>query len=1003
MSELRGATVAFKLAETATQAVLAVGGQAAMGADVGLRDVAENGLAMMLTEAAMKPFAGLFAGNAAIEAEVKTLSRRAMSAGATVGHAAIETGVSIAASHVARAAIHGGELDAAATEEIVTQGLSIAAGRIVGHHMAEMHARIKQAEHEYRSDYLATLRERARALSERALGNERPTRDEALAMLAEEHRLFLEERAAYGDGPAHAKARAESAATLGATDARFLDVPLQLAGLSPVVDGHVYEGDWATVDRAFKAVADSGLPINPVWHPESNSWHVHLGERVVTVHVRETAKAGEQAKTPTTDGHGPPRPIPDEPAVPKRAHDHAEAQAQQSPTKEPHGAAPSAAESASASRVPPAPKDGWVRSAEQKEALDAARNGNPTKEQRTHLQDEIRRQVPDVALAEAIHDGHAKSVVSVVFPGGGEHGIKTMNDDVLGMRFNDRLIADRNAAVRAAFELQGLQVVSVDHKTVSLVSDKPAADIGKRLDAALALVDALMPAIIRNHLGIAKDYYRRVVDGFESRPHNEGDRDNVDYTGAKKHLAEIAKLEGTMKASDKLGPFKTRVEVGAADLHGTDYSSLLEAEMNASKAAIMARDTADPRAEGRAKVYSQEDFVEFAHDTMKLRDELVAEKAVLPIHGEQRPVIVGGHLDPEVLWAVRKKKLDVVDPGQQKTLDKVARYVTRVNALDYMASFTGAEVSQHGAKVERAREAMAKLDGDKAVSKQAAAEVEAILKGSVAQQNAPSEAQFFNAAAETTGDRIVLNADIKDLGIDLWVDLEQAMEHLDASAKDGRAQETRADVRNTSVSATDQIVLRKQKIQSAYKAFYERMLEQARAKAAGRPELLRALEHEQHPLYLQGGDEITLSISPAFRSLGLEVDFARWLIKYANARVAVTEARTSGSGGSTSVVEAHKKAMNDADPGHKVLKKYEEVRRVLDKKLKAKTLVGEKLSVGSQARNAIERMYTDVDAGGNTVVKSETDIQLIRQYSEEALGKDVVAKILDGKEKPDGD
>ncbi|HEY0255701.1 MAG TPA: hypothetical protein VGC41_29430, partial [Kofleriaceae bacterium] len=109
--------------------------------------------------------------------------------------------------------------------------------------------------------------------------------------------------------------------------------------------------------------------------------------------------------------------------------------------------------------------------------------------------------------------------------------------------------------------------------------------------------------------------------------------------------------------------------------------------------------------------------------------------------------------------------------------------------------------------------------------------------------------------------------------------------------------------------------------------------------------------------YLQGGDEITLSISPAFRELGMEHEFVQWLLDH-NTRVAVTVAH----GGA----EGHREAMKTAYPGHKELKKFEEIGRALDNERDAHVYTPEQVREAKQLTEEIKRMYTATDDKGGT-------------------------------------
>lgn len=78
------------------------------------------------------------------------------------------------------------------------------------------------------------------------------------------------------------------------SDAQLLDASLQLAHLSPVIDGHVYEGSAKQIQDAFKAADEIGVPTRREWVPERGVWQVRSGNRQLEIH--ETLAAGRKPK-----------------------------------------------------------------------------------------------------------------------------------------------------------------------------------------------------------------------------------------------------------------------------------------------------------------------------------------------------------------------------------------------------------------------------------------------------------------------------------------------------------------------------------------------------------------------------------------------------------------------------------------------------------------------------------------------------------------------------------
>lgn len=175
LTEVRGAGLAYKAAEVLLHASLATVTQGAVtGEQVGVADIGEAALAMVLANAAMKPFQNLLKGDVELEKQLQKaaherfidgqlagkgarteskLGAAAKTAGKVVkkgaqvgGEVAAETATGIATSHVAHAVVKGEGLGSmASSEEWINQGNSIGANRFVAVRTHKMHERIAHA------------------------------------------------------------------------------------------------------------------------------------------------------------------------------------------------------------------------------------------------------------------------------------------------------------------------------------------------------------------------------------------------------------------------------------------------------------------------------------------------------------------------------------------------------------------------------------------------------------------------------------------------------------------------------------------------------------------------------------------------------------------------------------------------------------------------------------------------------------------------------------------
>jgi Domain of unknown function (DUF4157) len=279
-AELREASLLYRGAGIIAEATVNTSVQAAMGEKVGVREFAENTLGIVLTHAALKPFQGLLRDSAAIEGEIRTWGQLAKRGGRAAAELVVETGAGIGAAGVAHALTHGGETSAMSSEEWVMQGLSLTAGKFVHQAAAKMHDRIQVAKHDLNTNAFDKLLSKVEVLETRAT-KKVSSPEEAIELMAERHKLLVEERNLYSARPEGKKAHAEVEKELAATAEQFVDAPLQLAHLSAVVEGQIFEGSSAQIKSAIAAAEATGVPMVSVGDPQDGIWRV--GKRAIKI------------------------------------------------------------------------------------------------------------------------------------------------------------------------------------------------------------------------------------------------------------------------------------------------------------------------------------------------------------------------------------------------------------------------------------------------------------------------------------------------------------------------------------------------------------------------------------------------------------------------------------------------------------------------------------------------------------------------------------------------
>jgi hypothetical protein len=144
------------------------------------------------------------------------------------------------------------------------------------HRLAETRNELKYVTHDPAAAASCEhLLEKATVLEQHSqfTGDKPPTPEQALELLTERRALLEAERSLYAANSRAGKALTATVADMGATTgSAFADVPLRLAHLSPLVEGHVYAGSPADIQKAVAVADKSGVPLAREWVPDKRMW-----------------------------------------------------------------------------------------------------------------------------------------------------------------------------------------------------------------------------------------------------------------------------------------------------------------------------------------------------------------------------------------------------------------------------------------------------------------------------------------------------------------------------------------------------------------------------------------------------------------------------------------------------------------------------------------------------------------------------------------------------------
>jgi hypothetical protein len=581
---------------------------------------------------------------------------------------------------------------------------------------------------------------------------------------------------------------------------------------------------------------------------------------------------------------------------------------------------------------------------------------------RDRLIGELERQVPDLALTEAIMGG-AKTVISLIMPGGGKTGIKTLNDKLVGNRINSaRIIPARNALIASVFSKLGLDVVDQNYKATTITSDKPAEELRALIKKATEQIYKGMLPIIQGALAEGLRSWQQV---FDSEPDG-----SVKKKEAEERLGRIRELQGTI-AKD----FRFDFQFGMAEVGGgsSDYQKALDAKMHATQAAMMTRDKTSEHRGGdagddRGQVYDPEAFKKFAQEGQGYRDTIESAGNAINVktdHGVQRYQLFGPDgANRDVMRKMRKGEIKpdmLADDHERALFELFDRYVTHLNAFDYFKSFKGAETPAMDARVQEALKLMQKLRDGAPLGAKDVAKVGELTsenaEGKIAPQAGEASEMLFYQRALTTHDRVLISADMRDLGIDLMEGYAGAMEAVAEGANPDRQAN----------KASDPVIDRKRDMVDSINRGYKKIMNDAIAEARKNNDtaLLAELEKERDMLFLLGGDEITISLHPALKQF--LPDFLRLVAKASNGRMGI--ASTSNATGD--VVAGYEAARKASDPDS--LKKYEVVNRELElKAARIKDRAARTRALQRVKKLGLTVMYVDA-TGGSTQLRRLDD------------------------------
>ncbi|MBI2037628.1 MAG: hypothetical protein HYT15_01695 [Candidatus Magasanikbacteria bacterium] len=544
------------------------------------------------------------------------------------------------------------------------------------------------------------------------------------------------------------------------------------------------------------------------------------------------------------------------------------------------------------------------------------------------------------------------TVISFLVPGADFLSIKNLNDKIFGPQITNRIIEQKRIVLEQKIKEvdPNASLARSDYNIEVIQTSKDPAVYNKQLEKVMTEVDREITKFIEVIIDKLIEKERESLEPFIIK---RAEHQFIDKNAKKSNDELIKKYEdninkwdqfkqellGTLNGKPTKGGF--RMNYGLAVVEGNEAKDQLLALNHSLQTSRVAR---EKRGEIYGAEYSENKNLQEVENIKNLRDEIIKSgNKITDLDGNEftifLPVPVEGAtnrytLDRDLLRDVRKGKFKIVD---KSLLEKVVLYIKRLNILDAVKPFIYAETKTVGENIERFHELAEKIKNQE-LSDEDRQKAADILRSDEKAPEYTSKSEFHKRAAAME-DAVYVSMDVLDLGVDLLLEYESALQDVENAPSDKKLEK----FNEVSLVAGDETTKKLREFRKEVVRVYKEEFGLGDGLVVGEV----------------GGDELTLAIDIKDLMKG-EVDekqkeeklnkllFA--LKKATNTRViktvvSETEKHVSNESDQHGRVEAHLKAIKRAEAGASIAKDLEEAARKLTRLLNrlGKEAVTEKL------------------------------------------------------------
>lgn len=553
-------------------------------------------------------------------------------------------------------------------------------------------------------------------------------------------------------------------------------------------------------------------------------------------------------------------------------------------------------------------------------------------------------------------------VVSFLVPGADFLSIKYLNDNIFGPQVTNEIIAQKRKVLESEMKKinPDISFLQSDYKTEVI-----------KIPRSLQLEEGVLEKVSEE---VDVEMTKFVLATVSRILANEQDPSRVAIL--KKFEKDVLGVSGEKKNGFKMNYGVATVEEGSSDELAQNQVLALNRSLQTSR---MSREVKDG---SYGAEYSESKTVEEINHIQKLRQEIVDGGNVISDKDGNEFVIFeeqGGKrvFNRELLRDVRKGKFKT---DNKAMLDSVALYVKKLNILDAVKPFVKEEMTAIKNEAVANYELSQKIKNKEQLSVDERKTSVELLRANEKDGEYTSNSEFHKRAVAMK-DAAYISLDVLDLGVDLLLEYESALQEVEGVAADKKAEKLKEVSLSAGDKTTDKLRDFRKNVAHVYREF-------------GLGDGLVVGEI--------GGDELTLAVdisnNSALQTKDKMDDFLFALKKATNTRVVKTvvsqaEKHIDDQVSEQGVIEAHLEAIKRAEQGSAIAKDIEEAARKLGRILKkqGKLAVESKLD-GLSTIFAIKEREGVVEANF-VVIEGENDFRIASSNNPQLDYKQVKADL----------